>query len=89
MQAVCTAVSLLACVPLGELFFFHMILIRKVDCLWICLSIMSWTLKYLRQFSSFKILLKNAWSSGAYIKEDIEFGRSAVARLIIRSYLKS
>ncbi|XP_059318394.1 probable protein S-acyltransferase 19 isoform X1 [Lycium ferocissimum] len=27
--AVCTAVSLLACVPLGELFFFHMILIRK------------------------------------------------------------
>lgn len=30
MQAVCTAVSLLACIPLGELFFFHMILIRKV-----------------------------------------------------------
>ncbi|KAI7980277.1 putative protein S-acyltransferase 19 [Camellia lanceoleosa] len=28
--AVCTAVSMLACVPLGELFFFHMILIRKV-----------------------------------------------------------
>ncbi|XP_020530025.1 protein S-acyltransferase 21-like isoform X2 [Amborella trichopoda] len=27
--AVCTAVSLLATVPLGELFFFHMILIRK------------------------------------------------------------
>ncbi|KAK6918019.1 Palmitoyltransferase, DHHC domain, partial [Dillenia turbinata] len=27
--AVCTAVSLVACVPLGELFFFHMILIRK------------------------------------------------------------
>ncbi|GKV15322.1 hypothetical protein SLEP1_g26119 [Rubroshorea leprosula] len=27
--AVCTAVSMLACVPLGELFFFHMILIRK------------------------------------------------------------
>ncbi|XP_020599637.1 probable protein S-acyltransferase 19 [Phalaenopsis equestris] len=27
--AVCTAVSLLACVPLGELFFFHMILIKK------------------------------------------------------------
>ncbi|KAK8650871.1 hypothetical protein V6N13_140493 [Hibiscus sabdariffa] len=27
--AVCTAVSLLACVPLGELFFFHIILIRK------------------------------------------------------------
>ncbi|KAK4278729.1 hypothetical protein QN277_016535 [Acacia crassicarpa] len=27
--AVCTAVSVLACVPLGELFFFHMILIRK------------------------------------------------------------
>ncbi|KAL3502385.1 hypothetical protein ACH5RR_036834 [Cinchona calisaya] len=27
--AVCTAVSILACVPLGELFFFHMILIRK------------------------------------------------------------
>ncbi|KAK2976509.1 hypothetical protein RJ640_027593 [Escallonia rubra] len=27
--ALCTAVSLLACVPLGELFFFHMILIRK------------------------------------------------------------
>ncbi|KAG8364532.1 hypothetical protein BUALT_Bualt18G0006900 [Buddleja alternifolia] len=27
--AICTAVSLLACVPLGELFFFHMILIRK------------------------------------------------------------
>ncbi|XP_020528623.1 probable protein S-acyltransferase 19 isoform X1 [Amborella trichopoda] len=26
---ICTAVSLLACVPLGELFFFHMILIRK------------------------------------------------------------
>ncbi|KAK7264072.1 hypothetical protein RJT34_31675 [Clitoria ternatea] len=26
---VCTAVSILACVPLGELFFFHMILIRK------------------------------------------------------------
>ncbi|CAK8576907.1 unnamed protein product [Lathyrus sativus] len=26
---VCTAVSVLACVPLGELFFFHMILIRK------------------------------------------------------------
>ncbi|CAI9772573.1 unnamed protein product [Fraxinus pennsylvanica] len=26
---VCTAVSLLACIPLGELFFFHMILIRK------------------------------------------------------------
>ncbi|XP_055801932.1 probable protein S-acyltransferase 19 isoform X2 [Solanum dulcamara] len=26
---VCTAVSLLACFPLGELFFFHMILIRK------------------------------------------------------------
>ncbi|CAK9135560.1 unnamed protein product [Ilex paraguariensis] len=27
--AVCTAVSLLACLPLGELFFFHTILIRK------------------------------------------------------------
>ncbi|XP_042452741.1 probable protein S-acyltransferase 19 isoform X2 [Zingiber officinale] len=27
--AICTAVSLLACVPLGELFFFHMILIKK------------------------------------------------------------
>uniref|UniRef100_A0A7N0U062 S-acyltransferase n=2 Tax=Kalanchoe fedtschenkoi TaxID=63787 RepID=A0A7N0U062_KALFE len=27
--AICTAVSMLACVPLGELFFFHMILIRK------------------------------------------------------------
>ncbi|KAJ1420629.1 Palmitoyltransferase, DHHC domain [Sesbania bispinosa] len=27
--AVCTAVSVLACVPLSELFFFHMILIRK------------------------------------------------------------
>ncbi|KAM2916978.1 hypothetical protein FF1_045832 [Malus domestica] len=27
--AVCTAVSMLACVPLCELFFFHMILIRK------------------------------------------------------------
>ncbi|KAF2306004.1 hypothetical protein GH714_009404 [Hevea brasiliensis] len=27
--AVCTAVSILACIPLGELFFFHMILIRK------------------------------------------------------------
>ncbi|PSS05810.1 Protein like [Actinidia chinensis var. chinensis] len=27
--ALCTAVSLLACVPLGELFFFHTILIRK------------------------------------------------------------
>lgn len=27
--AVCTVVSLLACVPLGELFFFHLILIRK------------------------------------------------------------
>ncbi|KAJ8631239.1 hypothetical protein MRB53_024562 [Persea americana] len=26
---ICSAVSLLACVPLGELFFFHMILIRK------------------------------------------------------------
>ncbi|KAL8506872.1 hypothetical protein ACS0TY_017679 [Phlomoides rotata] len=26
---ICTAVSLLACVPLGELFFFHMILVRK------------------------------------------------------------
>ncbi|KAI7978821.1 Protein S-acyltransferase 21, partial [Camellia lanceoleosa] len=28
-QALCTAVSFLAMVPLGELFFFHMILIRK------------------------------------------------------------
>ncbi|GAY32504.1 hypothetical protein CUMW_002700 [Citrus unshiu] len=27
--AICTAVSMLACIPLGELFFFHMILIRK------------------------------------------------------------
>ncbi|PIN12139.1 DHHC-type Zn-finger protein [Handroanthus impetiginosus] len=27
--AICTALSILACVPLGELFFFHMILIRK------------------------------------------------------------
>ncbi|KAM7524334.1 hypothetical protein LguiA_014236 [Lonicera macranthoides] len=27
--AVCTAVSMLACLPLGELFFFHIILIRK------------------------------------------------------------
>ncbi|XP_008798218.2 probable protein S-acyltransferase 19 isoform X1 [Phoenix dactylifera] len=27
--ATCTAVSLLACVPLGELFFFHMILMKK------------------------------------------------------------
>ncbi|KAK1278428.1 putative S-acyltransferase [Acorus gramineus] len=27
--AICSAVSLLACVPLGELFFFHIILIRK------------------------------------------------------------
>ncbi|URD80447.1 S-acyltransferase [Musa troglodytarum] len=27
--AICIAVSLLACVPLGELFFFHMILIKK------------------------------------------------------------
>lgn len=31
MQAVCSAVSLLACVPLGELLFFHVILIRKVS----------------------------------------------------------
>lgn len=30
-QVICSAVSLLACVPLGELFFFHMILIRKVS----------------------------------------------------------
>lgn len=30
VQALCTAVSLLATVPLGELFFFHIILIRKV-----------------------------------------------------------
>ncbi|CAI0440050.1 unnamed protein product [Linum tenue] len=29
--AVCTAVSILACIPLAELFFFHMILIRKVN----------------------------------------------------------
>ncbi|KAI3892288.1 hypothetical protein MKX03_030690 [Papaver bracteatum] len=29
LVAICTAVSLLATVPLGELFFFHMILIRK------------------------------------------------------------
>ncbi|XP_062153437.1 probable protein S-acyltransferase 19 [Alnus glutinosa] len=27
--AVCTVVSMLACIPLGELFFFHIILIRK------------------------------------------------------------
>ncbi|XP_073001189.1 probable protein S-acyltransferase 19 isoform X1 [Typha latifolia] len=27
--AICTTVSLLACIPLGELFFFHMILIKK------------------------------------------------------------
>ncbi|XP_023553202.1 probable protein S-acyltransferase 19 [Cucurbita pepo subsp. pepo] len=27
--AICTAVSMLACIPLGELFFFHMILIKK------------------------------------------------------------
>ncbi|KAI4305436.1 hypothetical protein L6164_028802 [Bauhinia variegata] len=27
--AICTAVSILACLPLGELFFFHVILIRK------------------------------------------------------------
>nr|DAD43964.1 TPA_asm: hypothetical protein HUJ06_002194 [Nelumbo nucifera] len=27
--SICSAVSLLACVPLGELFFFHMLLIRK------------------------------------------------------------
>lgn len=32
LQIICTAVSLLACVPLGELFFFHMILVRKVSC---------------------------------------------------------
>ena len=31
VQAVCTVVSILACVPLGELFFFHLILIRKVS----------------------------------------------------------
>lgn len=29
-QAICTLVSLLASIPLGELFFFHLILIRKV-----------------------------------------------------------
>nr|GFB65206.1 protein S-acyltransferase 21-like [Tanacetum cinerariifolium] len=28
--AICTAVSFLATIPLGELFFFHIILIRKV-----------------------------------------------------------
>ncbi|CAL9768916.1 unnamed protein product [Musa acuminata subsp. burmannicoides] len=27
--AICTAVSIVACIPLGELFFFHMILIKK------------------------------------------------------------
>ena len=31
MQAVCTVVALLACIPLGELFFFHLILIKKVS----------------------------------------------------------
>lgn len=31
VQAICSAVSLLASVPLGELFFFHMILIKKVS----------------------------------------------------------
>lgn len=30
MQGVCTVVSILACVPLGELFLFHFILMRKV-----------------------------------------------------------
>lgn len=39
VQVICSAVSLLACVPLVELFFFHMILIRKVCsrkvCLWL------------------------------------------------------
>jgi hypothetical protein len=30
MQAISTFVSFLASIPLGELFFFHMILIRKV-----------------------------------------------------------
>jgi len=34
LQAICTAVSLLACVPLGELFFFHLILIKKVGPKW-------------------------------------------------------
>jgi hypothetical protein len=29
-QALATALSMLASVPIGELFFFHMILIRKV-----------------------------------------------------------
>lgn len=31
LQAMGTALSMLASVPLGELFFFHMILIRKVN----------------------------------------------------------
>ena len=30
VQAVCTLVAMLACLPLGELFFFHLILIKKV-----------------------------------------------------------
>ncbi|XP_042463628.1 probable protein S-acyltransferase 19 isoform X1 [Zingiber officinale] len=29
--AICTALSIVACIPLGELFFFHMILIKKVS----------------------------------------------------------
>jgi hypothetical protein len=32
-----TLLSLVACIPLGELFFFHMILIRKV-----CFRILKW-----------------------------------------------
>lgn len=31
MQGLCTAVSMLALFPLGELFFFHMLLIKKVS----------------------------------------------------------
>lgn len=31
MQGLCTAVSILALFPLGELFFFHMLLIKKVS----------------------------------------------------------
>lgn len=48
-QALCTAVSLLATVPLGELFFFHIILIRKV-CLFISSFIPGFSVVYVHAY---------------------------------------
>lgn len=59
VQALCTVVAFAASIPLLELFFFHIILIRKVSLLFkcFCFSLNFFNLYFIRHLNSFNEFL--------------------------------